>query len=183
MKGKSWLYILFSLCFFLTIAFYYSLSLPFFNKSLSTVLEDKAGNLLGATNVLDGQWRFPETDSRSTKFIQSITCFEDQHFYQHWGVNPLSLARAAWQNMQAGRIVSGGSTLTMQVIRLSRVKKRTLWEKFKEIILAVRLELSLSKQEILVHYASHAPFGGNVVGIDAAAYRYFGTNPHHLSWA
>lgn len=182
-SSKFRVYALFLLCLSLIAAFYFSLSFPLFDKSYSTVLEDKDGNLLGATIAPDGQWRFPETDSLSTKFIQSITCFEDQYFYKHWGVNPLSLLRAAWQNTKAGKIVSGGSTLTMQVIRLSRGRERTAWEKIKEIILAVRLELSLSKKEILALYASHAPFGGNVVGIDAAAWRYFGVNPHQLSWA
>src|SRR5690606_6280932 len=105
------------------------------------------------------------------------------YFAYHPGFNPFSLLRAAWQNMKAGKVVSGGSTLTMQVIRLARKKDRTFWEKIKEIGLAIRLESSFSKEEILSLYASHAPFGGNVVGIDAAAWRYFGRSQYQLSWA
>lgn len=165
------------------VAYYSSLSLPLFDAPYATVLEDRKGQLLGATIAQDGQWRFPRTDSLSDKFVTAITHFEDQHYFRHPGVNPLSLARAAWQNWQAGRVVSGGSTLTMQAIRLSRRKGRTFWEKLIEIVLATRLEWALAKEEILREYASHAPFGGNVVGIDAAAWRYFGTSPHQLSWA
>ena len=165
------------------IAYYFSLSFPLFDTSYSTVLEDKKGRLLGATIAQDGQWRFPQTDSLSKKFITAITYFEDQQFFRHPGVNPLALARATWQNLRAGRVVSGGSTLTMQTIRLSRGKERTLGEKIIEIILSTRLEWVLSKDDILKTYASHAPFGGNVVGIDAAAWRYYGVSPHQLSWA
>ena len=165
------------------ITYYFSLSFPLFNNTYSTVLEDRKGHLLGATIATDGQWRFPQTDSLSKKFVTAITYFEDQHFFRHPGVNPLALARAAWQNLRAGRVVSGGSTLTMQTIRLSRGKNRTLWEKFVEILLSTRLEWAQSKDDILKTYASHAPFGGNVVGIDAAAWRYYGVSPHQLSWA
>ena len=102
----------------------------------------------------------------------------------HPGFNPLAFTRAIIQNIKAKKIISGGSTLSMQVIRLSRKKKkRTVFEKFVEIILALRLELSYSKSEILTLYASNAPFGGNVVGIDAASWRYFGRDAEKLSWA
>ena len=149
----------------------------------ATVLEDRKGILLGATIAKDGQWRFPQTDSVSEKFRLAITHFEDQYFDYHPGFNAVSLIKAAWQNIKAGKVVSGGSTLTMQVIRLARHKDRTLWEKAWEILLATRLEVAFSKDEILKLYASHAPFGGNVVGIDAAAWRYFGRSAHQLSWA
>ena len=164
-------------------AYYFSLSLPLFDTSYSTVLEDQQGHLLGATIARDGQWRFPQSDSLSDKFVTAITYFEDQQFFRHPGVNPLALARATWQNLRAGRVISGGSTLTMQTIRLSRGKDRTLGEKLVEMILSTRLEWAMSKEDILRTYASHAPFGGNVVGIDAAAWRYYGVSPHQLSWA
>jgi penicillin-binding protein 1C len=166
-----------------SVIYYYSLSFPLFEVPYATVLEDKKGNLLGAAIADDGQWRFPQTDSVSEKFKLAITHFEDQYFDFHPGFNPFSLLRATWQNVKAGKVVSGGSTLTMQVIRLARHKDRTFWEKFKEIALATRLEMACSKEEILKLYAAHAPFGGNVVGIDAAAWRYFGRNSHQLSWA
>jgi len=110
--------------------------------------------------------------------------FEDKRFESHWGVDPGALYRATTQNLKAGKIVSGGSTLSMQVIRLSRNNpSRTFFNKIIEIILATRLEFSYSKNEILSLYASHAPFGGNVVGIEAACWRYFGRQPDELSWA
>ncbi|MEA4950585.1 MAG: transglycosylase domain-containing protein, partial [Petrimonas sp.] len=109
--------------------------------------------------------------------------FEDRYFRYHPGVNPVSLARAMMQNIKAGRVVSGGSTLTMQTVRLMRKNRRTYFEKFIEIILATRLELSCSKNKIIALYASHAPMGGNVVGLDAAAWRYFGHDAQSLSWA
>jgi penicillin-binding protein 1C len=139
--------------------------------------------LLGARIANDGQWRFPPCDTVPEKFRRSIIAFEDRHFYRHPGINPLSIARAFKQNIQARRIVSGGSTLTMQTIRLSRGERRTIGEKLLEAVLATRLECRYSKSEILAIYASHAPFGGNVVGLDAAAWRYFGHPPDQLSWA
>lgn len=145
---------------------------------------DKNGKLLGAKIAADGQWRFPATDSVPDKFARAIIAFEDKRFYSHWGVDVQALGRALWQNTTSGHRVSGGSTLTMQVMRLSRQNPpRTLWEKCKEIVLATRLEWSYNKTQILAMYASHAPFGGNVVGLDAAAWKYFGRNAHQLSWA
>jgi penicillin-binding protein 1C len=99
-------------------------------------------------------------------------------------VDVLALSRAVRQNLKAGKVISGGSTLSMQVIRLSRKNKsRTFFEKFIEILLATRLELRYSKKEILAIYAAHAPFGGNVVGLEAACWRFFGRNPSDLSWS
>ncbi len=166
-----------------TLIYYFCLPESLFKVAYATVLEDRKGNLLGASIANDGQWRFPQTDSVSEKFKLAITHFEDQYLDHHPGFNPFSLGRASWQNLKAGKVVSGGSTLTMQVIRMARQQNRTIWEKTKEILLATRLELACSKEEILNLYASHAPFGGNVVGIDAAAWRYFGRSAHQLSWA
>jgi penicillin-binding protein 1C len=102
----------------------------------------------------------------------------------HPGFNPFALIRAAWLNIKHRKIVSGGSTISMQVIRLVRKnRERTFTEKIKELFLAYRLEFTHSKADILRLYASHAPFGGNVVGLDAAAWRYFGIDATHLSWA
>ncbi len=165
------------------LIYYYSLSFPLFSTPYATVLEDQQGNLLGASIADDQQWRFPPSDTVSEKFKRAILHFEDQYFYQHPGFNPISLIQATYQNIRAGKIVSGGSTLTMQVIRLARKKDRTIAEKLREILLATRLELALPKDEILRLYASQAPFGGNVVGLDAAAWRYFGVPPEKLSWA
>jgi penicillin-binding protein 1C len=176
--------IIISILFLLFVWFLFCLPDPLFKNKTSTVLEDKAGNLLTAQIADDGQWRFPYNDSVPEKFRQCIVQFEDRSFYYHPGFNPLAFGRAIVQNIKAGKKLSGGSTLTMQVIRLARKgKKRTYLEKFIEIILASRLELTNSKQEILALYASNAPFGSNVVGIDAASWRYFGRSPDKLSWA
>jgi len=155
-----------------------------FNDPTSTVIEDRTGVLLGAHVADDGQWRFPPSDSLQGKYVISLIHYEDRYFYLHPGVNPVSLARSAWKNLRSFSIVSGGSTITMQVIRMSRKNRpRTVTEKIIEILLAVRLELSFSKEDILGLYASNAPFGGNVVGIEAAAWRYFGRSHYDLSWA
>lgn len=163
----------------------YACCLPrdLFRVPYATVVTDRHGELLGARIARDGQWRFPPCDTVPWKFVRCLLAFEDRHFYHHPGVNPLSIARAAWQNIRQGRIVSGGSTLTMQTIRISRNRPRTFTEKLVEMILATRLELRCSKNEILALYASHAPFGGNVVGLDAAAWRYFAHPSSELSWA
>ena len=166
------------------VAFWFCLPLDLFQDPYSTVLEDKYGGLLGARIADDGQWRFPENDDVSEKFEKSVLLFEDEHFYLHPGVNPFSLIRAACHNIKEGEIVSGGSTITMQVIRMSRKgKARTLQQKLIEILMALRLEMRMSKKEILGLYVSHAPFGGNVVGLDAASWRYFNRPSQDLSWA
>lgn len=163
--------------------YYFCLPGRLFNDPYSTVLESREGTLLSASIARDGQWRFPEADSVPSKFEAAIVAYEDKRFYSHPGVDVLSLVRALRQNISEGRVVSGGSTLTMQVIRLARKgQSRTVWEKLVEMVWATRLELRLHKDEILALYASHAPFGGNVVGIDAACWRYFGRDASTLSW-
>ncbi len=162
----------------------FSLPDPLFDAPWSYVLTDREGRLLGARVAEDGQWRFPPSESLPPRFVTCLLAFEDRRFWRHPGFDPLALGRAALQNLRAGRVVSGGSTLTMQVIRLSlKPRSRSLWQKLYEIVLATRLELQRSKEEILRLYAAHAPFGGNVVGLEAAAWRYFGKAPHLLSWA
>lgn len=156
---------------------------PLFTAPHSTVVLAANGDLLSARTAPDGQWRFPVADSLPSKFIQATTYFEDEYFFRHPGFNPVSIVRALRQNVQAGRIVSGASTLTMQTIRLARKNKpRTIYQKVIEIIWATRLEWRYSKREILKLYAAHAPYGGNVVGLQAAAWRYYGRSPQQLSW-
>lgn len=168
----------------LLAAYFFSLPRRLFREPLSTVILAEGGELLGARIAADGQWRFPQADSVPRKFAQCIVAFEDKRFAYHPGIDPLSIVRAAKDNFARRRVVSGASTITMQVIRLSRKKSsRGAVEKITEAILATRLELTRSKDEILALYASNAPFGGNVVGIEAAAWRYFGRTAHDLSWA
>ncbi|MBI5218586.1 MAG: penicillin-binding protein 1C [Bacteroidia bacterium] len=166
------------------IIYYFSLPAPLFNDPVCIVLEDKNDNLLGAHISSDGQWRFPDNNIVSGKFKKALVAYEDRRFYFHQGFDPIALGRALIANLKAGKKISGGSTLTMQVIRLARKgRSRTVFEKFIEIYLATRLECTHTKNEILALYASHAPFGGNIVGLDAAAWIYFGRNQHRLSWA
>ncbi|MBR3075557.1 MAG: transglycosylase domain-containing protein, partial [Bacteroidales bacterium] len=155
-----------------------------FNSPYSAVLLDRDSVLLGARISADGQWHFPPSDRVPEKFAKCIVCYEDKRFWWHPGVDFLSAARALRQNFSRGEVVSGASTLTMQVIRMSRPDApRTVPEKIYEAILATRLEIRCSKKKILLLYASNAPFGGNVVGLDAAAWRYFGRSAENLSWA
>lgn len=177
-QAKWWGLLLVIFCLY-----WFSLPSQLFRDPTSTVLYDRHGNLLGARIARDQQWRFPYNAVVPYKFRQCLIQFEDRYFEWHGGVNPVSLGRAMVQNIRAGRVISGGSTLSMQVIRLSRKGKgRNLWEKFIEMVEASRMEKTYSKDEILALYASNAPFGSNVVGLEAAAWRYYGKRPPELSW-
>jgi len=175
--------LLLSLLIVTGLAYWYCLPASLFKTSYSTVVTSREGDLLAAHIADDGQWHFPRVDSVPYRFEQSLLLFEDEYFHSHPGFNPVSMARALWQNLRSGEIISGGSTITMQVMRLSQDRNRSVWSKLIETIQATRLELKYTKKEILEIYASHAPFGGNVVGIDAAAWRYFGRPAHQLSWS
>lgn len=155
-----------------------------FSVPYSTLLYSTEGELLGARIAQDGQWRFPPRDSLPDKFVRCLTTYEDQRFFYHPGIDPIALARAIKSNLQSKRVVSGGSTLTMQLARQARGnKERNIYEKAIESVWAIFLETTHTKKEILQLYASHAPFGGNVVGVETAAWRYFGRSAFHLSWA
>lgn len=155
-----------------------------FSDPYSTVVTDRNGFLLGARVASDGQWRFPPSGSVPEKLRVTTLVFEDRYFRYHPGINPVSMVRALIWNIREGRIVSGGSTITMQTVRLFRKgRPRTIVEKLVEMVMATRLELEKSKSAILAMYISHAPYGGNIVGAEAAAWRYFGTGTDKLSWA
>ena len=171
-----------AVCLLLLLWFWFALPSRLFVSPTSYVVEASNGELLSASIAKDGQWRFPLADSIPEKFVQCIVAFEDKRFYNHPGVDMLALSRAMRQNWRAKSVVSGGSTLTMQVIRLSRRESRTLWQKFIEVLLSLRLELTHSKTDILKLYAANAPFGSNVVGLEAASWRYFNRSPETLSW-
>ena len=168
---------------FLVAGYVFCLPQELFKVPYSTVVTDRNDELLGARIASDGQWRFPPRETTPEKMKRCLVAFEDKHFYSHWGVNPFSIGRAVYQNIKNRRVISGGSTITMQTIRLARNNPRTIGEKLIEMIWATRLEFRASKEKILSMYISHAPFGGNVVGLDAAAWRYFGHSPEDLSWA
>jgi len=173
-----------SIVIILGIWYYFCLPTALFPKQYSTVLEDANGQLLGARIATDEQWRFPHNDSLPDKLSQAIITFEDKRFYKHIGIDFLALGRAIKQNFNKNKIVSGASTISMQVIRMHRKgQARTIIEKIIEIILATRLELRYSKAKILALYLCNTPYGGNVVGMDAAAWKYYGRNVYSLSWA
>lgn len=173
--------VLFLICF---LCWWFLLPVPLFQSPYSTVVLDREQRVLGVRVAGDEQLRFRESGRLPAKYTAAVMAFEDKRFMLHKGVDWLSLGRAFWQNLSSRRIVSGGSTLSMQVIRLSRGNPpRTWWEKAKEVLLTLRLEQSYTKGQILGMYASHAPFGGNVVGIQAASLKYFNRRPEQLSWA
>jgi penicillin-binding protein 1C len=158
--------------------------MPSFRAPLSTVVEAADGTLLGARVAADGQWRFPPPDSLPDKYITCLINYEDRWFRWHPGVNPVAVTKALTDNIRAGETVRGGSTITMQVARMARGNpERTYGGKIIEMLSAVKLELFRSKGTILKLYAANAPFGGNTVGIEAAAWRYTGRGTADLTWA
>ncbi|EAM1647600.1 penicillin-binding protein 1C, partial [Salmonella enterica] len=131
-----------------------------------------------------GIWRYPVTiEEVSPRYLEALINYEDRWFWRHPGVNPFSVARAAWQDLTAGRVISGGSTLTMQVARLLDPHPRTFGGKIRQLWRALQLEWHLSKRDILTLYLNRAPFGGTLQGIGAASWAYFGKPPARLSYA
>lgn len=160
---------------------------PPFPDTRSTALLDAHGRLLGATTAPDGQWRFPDADSVPARFRQAALEAEDRRFPFHPGVDILAVGRALRDNFRQHRRIQGASTITMQVARLLRrsrgaSRRRDLAAKIAETWLALRLELWHRKETILALWASNAPFGGNVVGLEAASWRWYGTSPDELTW-
>lgn len=171
-----------SLLLILFTAWLFCLPSPLFNVPTATVAESRDGQMLGARIADDGQWRFPQMDSVPERFEKCILYFEDEYFYYHPGFNPVAISKALYSNITTDSR-RGGSTITQQVIRLSRKNKnRTYFEKLTEIFQATRLEAGYTKKSILSLYASYAPFGGNVVGLETASWRYFGIPASELSW-
>jgi len=170
-------------CLVMLAVWWFSLPKVLFDAPLSTVVWSSNNELLGARVAADEQWRFPAQDSVPDKFKACIVYFEDEYFEYHFGFNPVSMGKALWANLTTGT-KRGGSTLTQQVIRLSRGnKQRTYLEKLKELFLATRMEAKYSKDEILNFYATYAPFGGNIVGLETASWRYYNLPSKDLSWA
>ncbi|NDO79464.1 penicillin-binding protein 1C [Citrobacter sp. NCU1] len=132
----------------------------------------------------DGIWRYPVTPEEvSPRYLEALINYEDRWFWKHPGVNPFSVMRAAWQDLSSGRVVSGGSTLTMQVARLLDPHPRTFGGKFRQLWRALQLEWHLSKHDILTLYLNRAPFGGTLQGIGAASWAYLGKPPGQLSYS
>lgn len=158
---------------------------PVFKDDYSTAILDENGELLRVFLNSEEQWCFPDDPKlkRSTKLETAVLEYEDVHFYQHPGVNPLRVLMAIWQNTTSDKIVSGASTITMQVARMSGRRPRTYSSKLIEILAALKLEFRYSKDQILRLYLNHAPYGGNIIGFQAAALRYFSKIPQQLTWS
>ena len=151
--------------------------------AFSTLVVDRNGNLLRPYTTLEGRWRLPATrENVDPRFLAMLLAYEDRRFNAHHGVDPLALGRAFSQLLGNGRVVSGASTLTMQVARLLEPRaERTFAAKLRQMVRAIEIERSLSKDEILALYLSLAPYGGNLEGVRAAALAYFGKEPRGLT--
>lgn len=157
--------------------------MPVLALTTSAEVVDRDGDLLRAYTVADGRWRMTiRADQVDSDYIRMLVAYEDKRFYDHAGVDPRSMARAVWQALRNGRIISGGSTLTMQVARLLEDSGTgKLGGKLRQMRVALALERRLSKGEILTLYLHLAPFGGNLEGVRAASFAYFGKEPKRLT--
>ncbi|EKT4523627.1 peptidoglycan glycosyltransferase PbpC [Pseudomonas putida] len=156
--------------------------LPMPDDDLARVVLAEDGTPLWRFADADGVWRYPiSPDEVSPLYLEALLTYEDRWFYRHPGVNPLALVRAAWLNLQGGRVVSGGSTLSMQVARLLDPHARTVPGKLRQLWRTAQLEWHLSKREILQLYLNRAPFGGTLQGVAAASWAYLGKSPRHLT--
>jgi penicillin-binding protein 1C len=155
-------------------------------RQVSTTIVDRNGKLLRAYAMADGRWRLP-VDARTgvdPGYLKLLLAYEDRRFYSHEGVDPLALGRAAFQLASRGRIVSGGSTITMQLARLMEPRReRSIYAKLRQVVRALQVERALNKDQILDLYLALAPFGGNLEGVRAASIAYFGKEPKRLSLA
>jgi penicillin-binding protein 1C len=151
--------------------------------TVSAEVHDADGKLLRAFATPEGRWRLNTTSAEvDPRFVKMLVAYEDRRFFDHGGVDPYAMARAAWQFATHSRVVSGASTLSMQVARLIEPREsRNLGAKLLQIARAVQIERRLSKAEILDLYLTLAPYGGNLEGIRAASLAYFGKEPHKLS--
>jgi penicillin-binding protein 1C len=151
----------------------------------SPLVVDRDGKLLRPFTSADGYWRLPaKPEEVDRRFLSMLIAYEDKRFYAHHGVDPVAMLRASWQMLRHGHVVSGGSTLTMQVARLLEPRPgRTFADKAAEMIRAVQIENRLSKEQILQLYLALAPYGGNLEGTRAASLAYFGKEPKRLSTA
>ncbi|KJK09161.1 MULTISPECIES: peptidoglycan glycosyltransferase PbpC [Pseudomonas] len=156
--------------------------LPLPTDDLARVVLAEDGTPLWRFADAEGVWRYPvSAEQVSPYYLQALLTYEDRWFYQHPGVNPLALGRAAWQNLRDQRVVSGGSTLSMQVARLLDPHSRTLPGKLRQLWRTAQLEWHLSKAQILEIYLNRAPFGGTLQGVAAASWAYLGKSPQHLT--
>ncbi|MGM0608736.1 MAG: penicillin-binding protein 1C [Candidatus Muiribacteriota bacterium] len=179
---KYLIYTFFSLCFIIILIFIL-IPVPSFENNYSTIVLDENSKYLRVYMNSNEQYIFPpENHKLPENFVKAILTFEDKRFYSHFGVDLLAVLRSLYLNVKHGEIISGASTITMQIARMSSNRKRTFINKFIEIIEAIKLEFKYTKDELLRIYVNHAPYGGNIRGYKAAAFRYFGKNAKNLTW-
>ncbi|MCF6300164.1 MAG: transglycosylase domain-containing protein, partial [Proteobacteria bacterium] len=156
----------------------------FSQRSFAQVVVDKDGLPLRAFPDSQGVWRYPvQLSEISPLYLEALINYEDRYFYRHFGVNPLAVIRALGQWIKSGELVSGASTLTMQVARILKPHKKSFTGKFGQMFRALQLEWHYSKSEILTFYINYAPFGGVLEGVQAASYAYFGKLASDLSYS
>ena len=178
-KGKIAVFLV-GAAFFSWIAFLLANG-PSLPRDFGTAVHFADGRLMRVYLTRDGRRRywFP-LKKMDPLLVKATICYEDRRFFYHPGVDPVAVARALWQNFSAGRVVSGGSTLTLQLVRLLKPGPRTLWRKVEEAVWALQLEARLGKRRILEYYLNLAPYGGNVEGAAAASLTYWGRLPTRL---
>jgi penicillin-binding protein 1C len=186
-KGSIKRWCLFSVLFLPTLLLllaHHSFPLPSskLHPKASTVVLDRNGKMLRAFLAPDDMWRIRvSVDDIPSHLEMAVLGYEDQYFYWHFGINPISVIRAAIVDILAGRFIQGASTITMQVARLMEPKERTICNKLIEAFRALQIEWHYSKEEILTLYFNMAPYGGNIVGVGAASHAYFNKSPKQLS--
>lgn len=180
-KVKRRLFLVFLLFLFLL----YPLKKPLVRDDYSRVILDKNGEILRVFLTEDEQYCLPPTFNKKVpeKLKKAVVQFEDKYFYYHPGVNPASVLRAIVQNIKKQRVVSGASTINMQLARIRKRRNRKALSKLVEMLEAIRIEMQYKKESVLKMYLDHAPYGGNIIGYQAASWRYFGKPPEKLSWA
>ena len=183
-RAGSILVILFVFHFFTFLVLDMIYPIDLLPRTQTRVILAEDGTPLRSFSDKNGIWRYPVVlNDVSPRYIAAVLGYEDRWFYYHPGVNPISLIRAAYQWGEKGKIVSGGSTLTMQVARLRRPMSRNITGKFLQIFSALQLEWHYEKEEILTYYLNNAPFGGTFEGVLAASYAYFGHNAKNMTHA
>lgn len=185
-KARRYLLILIAAPVLLALALdaLFPLPLPALREDLSTVVVDREDRPLRAFASPSGAWRFAVShDEVAPDYFRALFAYEDRHFFRHPGINPAAVARAAAQAIWHGEVISGASTLTMQVARIIEPQPRSLGSKARQMFRALQLESQLDKGQILDLYLNYAPFGGTVQGVAAASFAYLGKPPHSLSLA
>lgn len=169
------------LCWIYTLIIAHNL---FSSISYAPVLYASDGKILASKVAVDGQWRFQVNSDVPQKYFETLIFYEDKAFYYHWGFNPISFLRASFQNFKHRQVLSGASTISMQLAKMGiGYKSRSIIQKIREVFLALGLEFIYTKKEILQLYAAHAPFGSNIIGLETAMWKYYNKRLTEITWA